>query len=102
VANDPCTGDPVSWLLVEDGWRVVDRDGNRVGSVQEVLGDTGVDIFDGLAVKPGVLGTTRYVPSERVRGITEGCIELDLDADDFERLDEHTESPGTHGAGATA
>jgi len=68
--------DPVSWLLVEPGWEVVDADGESVGKVDEVLGDEGRDIFDGLHVSSGVLGEARYVPAEEVGGITEGRIQL--------------------------
>jgi hypothetical protein len=68
--------DPVSWLLVEPGWDVVDADGESVGKVDEVLGDEDRDIFDGLQVTSGVLGESRYIPAEEVGGITEGRVQL--------------------------
>jgi hypothetical protein len=68
--------DPVSWLVVEPGWEVVGADGDSVGKVHEVLGDPEADIFDGLNVTAGVLGETRYVPSEEVGEITEGRVQL--------------------------
>ena len=77
------TGDPVSWLLVEKGWDVVGRDGETIGTVDEVLGDEEADIFNGLAVSPGLLGRARYVPAERVTRIVEGRVELDLDHESF-------------------
>ena len=83
--------DPVSWLVIERGWTVVAADGAQVGTVHEVVGDTGKDIFNGLAVSPGLLRSSRYVPAERVRSITEGRIELDVTSEDFARLDEHGE-----------
>jgi sporulation protein YlmC with PRC-barrel domain len=82
---------PVSWLLIEPGWRVVTSDGADVGKVHEVVGDTGKDIFDGLAVSSGLLGKPRYVPAERVRSITEGHIEVELA--DPEQLEEYEEPP---------
>lgn len=78
--------DPVSWLLLEPGWDVVARGGERIGAVAEVSGDPNTDIFDGLAVSTGVLGSPRYVPSERVSAIYEGRVEVDLDADAFDSL----------------
>ena len=81
--------DPVSWFLIEKGWDVVGRDGSALGSIHEVVGDTDGDIFNGLAVSPGLLRSAKYVPSERVGTIVEGRVELDLDADEFGRLDEH-------------
>ena len=85
--------DPVSWFLIEPGWNVVGSGGEQVGTVQEVLGDSSRDIFDGLAVTPGLLGKTRYVPAERVGEIVEGEVRLLLGKDEFERLDEHASPP---------
>ena len=68
--------DPVSWLLVEPGWEVVDPDGESAGKVDKVLGDKEADIFDGLQVTSGVLGESRYVPAEEVGEITEGRVQL--------------------------
>jgi len=85
--------DPVSWLVVEKGWEVVGRDGDKLGSVHEVIGDSGKDIFNGISVTPGLLRAARYVPAERVRTITEGRVELDLDARGFARMGEHGEVP---------
>lgn len=83
----------VAWLVIERGWTVVASDGSEIGKVNEVVGDTGKDIFDGLTVSSGVLGKPRYVPSERVKRITEGRVELDLGADDAHRLEEYREPP---------
>ena len=62
--------DPVSWLMIEKGWQVVDTAGKDVGKVDEVLGDHGSDIWDGLTVS----GT--YVAAEDVASIVEGRITL--------------------------
>jgi PRC-barrel domain len=85
--------EPVSWMLIEEGWRVVDRGGDELGRVHEVIGDSGADIFNGLAVSPGVLRGSRYVPAELVATIVEGRVQLDLDEGDFKRLDEHEATP---------
>src|SRR5205807_1135112 len=61
--------DPVSWLLVEHGWTVVAANSAAVGTVQEVIGDTGKDIFNGLSVSPGLLKRPKYVPAEQVAEI---------------------------------
>lgn len=80
--------EPVSWILIEPGWKVEASDGKNVGTVHEVFADEGADIFDGLAVSPGRLKRPRYVPAESVREIREGRISLAIPADAFERLDE--------------
>jgi uncharacterized protein YrrD len=86
-------GDPVSWFLIEAGWKVVDAQGAEIGRVEEVIGDSGADIFNGLAVSTGLLSNARYVPSERVKQITEGCIQLDLSHDAVKHLDKHERPP---------
>jgi uncharacterized protein YrrD len=67
--------DPVSWLVVEPGWRVVDAQGEEIGKVDHVVGDQGTDIFEGIAVRSGILSET-FVPAERVASIVEGEIRL--------------------------
>jgi uncharacterized protein YrrD len=83
--------DPVSWLLIEHGWNVVGRDGSELGSVAEVIGDSGKDIFNGISVAAGLLRRPRYVPSERVAQIFEGRVEVDLDQDGFDALGDYEE-----------
>ena len=85
--------DPVSWLVIEPGWEVVDGNGEALGKVHEVIGDTGKDIFNGLSVSPGLLKPSRYVPAERVRSIVDGRIELDLTKDRFDQLEAYEEPP---------
>jgi hypothetical protein len=84
---------PVSWLLVEPGWKVVASDGKEVGKVDEVVGDTGQDIFSGLSVSLGLLRKRRYVPAELVREIVEGEIRLDADAARFDGLGTYEAPP---------
>lgn len=84
---------PVSWLVIEPGWEVVDADGNHVGKVHEVVGDAGKDIFNGLAFTTHLLGRPKYLPAERVVAITEGRVQVALRADEAERLDDHEEQP---------
>ena len=85
--------DPVSWLLIEPGWKVLDPSGKEIGRVEEVLGDSGADIFDGLSVATGILGRPRYVPAEVVAEIVEGSVRLTIDKDALERLSEFKEPP---------
>ena len=87
--------DPVSWFLIDHGWKVLAADGKPVGSVEEVVGDTGKDIFSGVSVSPGLLKRPRYVPAESVAEITEGEIRLELSREEFERLDNYEEPPAS-------
>jgi hypothetical protein len=83
--------DPVSWFVIERGWEVVGGDGNKLGTVEEVLGDPERDIFDGLSVATGLLGKPRYVPAELSQEIVEGTVRLSIGQDELERLDEYDE-----------
>jgi hypothetical protein len=99
------SGDPVSWFVIEAGWKVVDAEGEEVGSVDEVVGDSGDDIFNGLSVSTGLLSRPVYVPSEQVGQITQGHVQLRLTRDQVRHLDEYEEPPTSaeiepEGAGA--
>ena len=85
------TGDPVSWFLIEPGWRVVDANGDEIGKVEAVTGDSGADIFDGLAVATAMLAHPKYVPAEQVGEITEGTVRLELERTAFDALGEYAE-----------
>jgi hypothetical protein len=66
----------VSWLQIEQGWRVVGAAGAPLGEVAQVEGDEQADIFDGLALSPTHGATLRYVPSEQVGEISPGEVRL--------------------------
>jgi hypothetical protein len=98
-------GDPVSWFIIEPGWKVIDAEGQEIGSVDEVVGDSSDDIFNGLSISTSLLGRPRYVPSEQVGTITQGHVQLKLTKDQIGRLGEFEEPPTTaeilpDGAGA--
>jgi hypothetical protein len=85
--------DPVSWLVIERGWQVVDADGNDVGKVEETVGDSSRDIFNGLTIAKSLLSRGRYVPAEQVDEIFDGCVRLKLRGDEIEELAEYHEPP---------
>jgi hypothetical protein len=85
--------EPVSWFVIERGWQVVGEDGSELGTIEETVGDSSHDIFDGLTVATGLLGKPTYVPSELVAEIVEGSVRLSVDKDGFDRLGSHDEPP---------
>ena len=85
--------DPVSWLLIEPGWKVHAADGTEVGKVDETVGDSNADIFDGLTIATTTLRKSRYVPAEQVAEITQDAVRLALTPEQVERLDEYQEPP---------
>jgi hypothetical protein len=84
-------GEPVSWLLIRPGWKVLDADGAEVGEVDEVAGDSSRDIFDGLAFAVSALGQPRYVPADQVAEISEGAVRLSLRRAQVDALGEYRE-----------
>jgi hypothetical protein len=83
--------DPVSWLMIETGWKVLAADGSEVGKVDEIAGDSNADIFDGLAIATSALGKPRYVPAESIERIEQGVVRLRLSRDQAEHLGEYLE-----------
>ena len=85
------TDPPVSWFLIERGWKVVAADDSDVGTVEETVGDSSRDIFDGLKIRTGLFGGSRYVAAEQVETITEGWIRLKLSAEEARDLRSYDE-----------
>ena len=85
------TADPVSWFMIEPGWRVVDCDGDEAGTVAEVLGDTERDIFDGLALGLAVFSAPRYLAAEHVINIVDGFVQVDLTTPQIDKLEPYEE-----------
>ena len=83
----------VSWKALEPGAEVISSEGEPVGSVSRVVGDADADVFTGIAVKHGVLGGERLVPSERIRAIWPERVEVDLSKRDVENLPPYEDSP---------
>jgi hypothetical protein len=77
--------------MIETGWKVLASEGTEVGEVDEVVGDSSEDIFDGLAIATSAFGKPRYVPSEQVAGITEGVVRLSLAPEQVRQLREYLE-----------
>ena len=80
--------DPVAWKAVEKGWAVFDRDGEQVGTVDEIAGDENVDIFDGFGIKTGTFRGVKYVPAEIVESIAVGEIRLTIAGNEVARLED--------------
>ena len=87
--------DPVSWLQIEQGWKVVSSDGAAVGTVAQVEGDKQSDIFDGLAVEAEGSKEIRYVPGEIVGAIFPGEVTLKIASGDAGTLAPFQAAPPT-------
>jgi hypothetical protein len=87
--------EPVSWFLIEKHWKVVGADGEEIGKVEEVVGDSSADIFSGLTVGTGLVHKAHFVPAELVAEIVEGEVRLSIGKDEFARLEEYEGPPPT-------
>ncbi len=84
--------DPVSWLQIEQGWGVVTSDGEALGTVSQVAGSKGDDIFDGLAVEIAG-GSVVYVPGEQVGLIYPGKVTLRINSGQAGALGPYVAAP---------
>jgi hypothetical protein len=82
--------DPIAWLALEPGHKVVTADDQELGKVDQVLGDEVADIFDGLAVAAGLLGKPKYVPAEVVSSIDTDAVRLAITKAEADRLGEYS------------
>ena len=80
--------DPVAWKAVEKGWAVYDRDGEQVGTVDEIAGDENADIFDGFGIKTGTFSNVKYVPAEIVESIAVGEVRLKISGPEIAPLED--------------
>ncbi len=93
--------DPVAWTMIERGWSVCDSTGQEIGKVGQLTGDSNHDIFDGLTLHTGVLGGTKYVPSEHVKEIREGVVVLDVPLASLEKFIEPAREEQISSEGST-
>jgi hypothetical protein len=84
-------GEPIAYMVLVEGTRVVDRDGVEVGTVKRVLADAAADIFDGL-----ILDTPdgdRFVDAPHVGDLYTRLVVLDMTAAEAQTLPEPSPSP---------
>jgi uncharacterized protein YrrD len=72
--------EPMSWLTLEKGMRVVGADGTEVGTVTDVIADLQKGIFSGLSISSGLLSDIRFVPADLIANMSEDAIELTITA----------------------
>jgi hypothetical protein len=89
-------GDPISYLVLQDGTPVITADGQEIGAVEHVLADSGTDVFDGVIVD--MRGGHRFADASQIETIHQRGVVLALDRDAAERLPEPSENPAAMGA----
>lgn len=75
---------PIAWTAIIESTPVYLEDGTDVGVVHDVLGAE--DIFHGIVVRSGPIGTDKMVPADRVATITDGRIVVAMTEDELREL----------------
>jgi sporulation protein YlmC with PRC-barrel domain len=78
---------PVSWMTLEHGSAVYSSDGQELGGVGEVVADREKDIFSGVTIDGGLLGTDRFAPAAIIADISAEGVRLSIDAGEAEHLE---------------
>jgi hypothetical protein len=94
VSADEATGDPISYLALAEGTKVLSADGEPVGEVAHVLADAENDIFDGIVIDASWLpGGYVFADASHVGEIRTGAVTLKLDAGACSSLPQPSANP---------
>jgi uncharacterized protein YrrD len=88
---------PIAWRAIVYGTPVLGADGNRIGSVREVLGDDEDDVFHGLRI--AVDGSAKddvVVMADDVASIASDTITTDMTREDALALPRYSEEATYH------
>ncbi|MDQ3646689.1 MAG: PRC-barrel domain-containing protein [Actinomycetota bacterium] len=78
---------PIAWMALEEGTPVRSSDGEEIGHVATIVADEGKDIFSGLSVRSGLLGSPVFVPADLVDEITADAVSLTITAAESAELE---------------
>ena len=87
---------PISWRSIVYGTPVLSSDGERVGTVHEVLGDDREDVFHGLRVALGTQHRDVMVPVEDVATLSADAVRVDLMRSEIEASPTYDEEATYH------
>jgi hypothetical protein len=76
----------LAWTAIKPGHKILDRDGQEIGSVHRVLADDGADIFHGVSLRRGRLGPEVEITADRIDRITAEYVHTDLAAKHIDSL----------------
>jgi hypothetical protein len=93
VAGDDL-GDPISYLVLEEGTAVFSSDGERVGKVEHVLAAEEEDIFDGIVIDTAAgPGGWHFADAPQVDSIHERGVVLTIPAAEVPSLPKPSANP---------
>ena len=78
-------GPPIAYTVLEEGTPVYDRNGERIGVVDHVMGDMQLDIFEGVIVHPRPLpGRHLFADVEQIAELHERGVLLAVGRDELD------------------
>jgi len=85
------SGEPIAYQALRPGTDVVDTDGGSIGTVEHVLQEPDLDLFDGIVIATSA--GIRFVDRDQITSITTTSVETSLSAADASQLPEPEGSP---------
>jgi hypothetical protein len=94
VSADEAAGEPISYLALKEGTKVLCAEGEPVGEVEHVLADAENDIFDGIVIDASWLpGGHVFADATQVAEIRTEAVTLKLDAEACKSLPQPSANP---------
>jgi hypothetical protein len=79
----------IAWTVLQRGHSIVTSEGERLGSVKEVIGDRDKDIFSGVTYSPGLTRSDLFIPADSISEITDDGLLLTLSQQEADGLDDY-------------
>jgi hypothetical protein len=76
--------EPISYLVLKKGTALLTSSGQTLGTVEHVLSDESLDLFDGIVVKTAQ--GPRFVDASQIGTITEASVQTNLTDDEAAQL----------------
>ena len=76
----------LAWRVIKPGHTILDREGGSIGTVHRVLADDGADIFHGVSLRHGILGSDVEITADRISLIAADHLHTTLAADQVASL----------------
>jgi hypothetical protein len=86
-------GDPISYLVLEEGTPVLSSDGAQLGHVAHVLADEQDDIFDGIVIAHGAGRPETFADAYQVASIHQRGVTLTVPASEAAELPRPSPNP---------
>lgn len=100
MGADENSGDPISYMALQEGTPVLTADGDAIGKVAHVLADVDDDIFDGIVIDATKLpGGHVFADASQVEEIRTDAVTLKLDSEACRSLPKPSANPAVLEAG---